>query len=104
MLRDHSKSLEIGQSIYMKVDISRYLSYIKIKQWNETIRPFIQRKELQYKNNLLCDFIHSNVMNKRNILYVAFDASFLLLLLKIMSQYLGWQAFDIDIGRNSACK
>ena len=50
-------------------------------------KPSIQRKELAYKNNLLCDLISSNVMNKRNILYVAFDASFLLLLPAYLSKF-----------------
>ena len=71
-------------------------------------KPSIQRKELAYKNNLLCDLIHSNVMNKCNIcmlrLRCIFPPAVTYIFLKIMSQYLGWQAFDIDIGRNSACK
>ena len=69
--------------IYIRAfdDISRYLSIWKSNNgMKQSDKPSIQRKELAYKNNLLCDLIHSNVMNKCNILYVAFDASFLLLL------------------------
>ena len=62
-------------------------------------KPSIQRKELAYKKNILCDLIHF-VCCVRCI----FPPAVTYIFLKIMSQYLGEQAFDIDIGHNSACK
>ena len=62
-------------------------------------KPSIQRKGLEYKKKLLWDFIHSHCC-----IQCIFPPAVTYIFIQILSHYLGWQTFDIDIGRNSACK